>query len=303
MSSEIRSERVRANGLDFHVNACGEGDRLALCLHGFPELGMSWRHQLPQLASLGYRVWAPDLRGYGKSDCPRGLSHYAIEALMEDVAGLIDAAAPRETLLVGHDWGAMIAWQFAAQALRPLDRLVILNGPSPGVPNRPSLSELRRFAYVLLFQLPWLPEWVFARRDYAAIAGAFRRIAGRPERLEEEDLRRCREAAARPGAMTAMINYYRGLVRGGGARRMAARGFPIIETPTLLIWGEADPILIPASTDDVGKWVKVVTRRFLPGVGHWVQQEAPDEVNEILSAWLTDAPVPGNATWVPPSSP
>ena len=125
MSPEIRSERVRANGLDFHVNACGEGDRLALCLHGFPELGMSWRHQLPKLASLGYRVWAPDLRGYGKSDCPRGLSHYAIEALVDDVAGLIDAAAPRETLLVGHDWGAMIAWQFAAQALRPLDRLLL----------------------------------------------------------------------------------------------------------------------------------------------------------------------------------
>ncbi len=84
---------------------------------------------------------------------------------------------------------------------------------------------------------------------------------------------------------------------------MAARGFPIIETPTLLIWGEADPILIPASTEDVGKWVKDVTRRFLPGVGHWVQQEAPGEVNEILSARLTNSPVPGNATWAPPSSP
>ena len=107
-----------------------------------------------------------------------------------------------------------------------------------------------------------------------------------------EYARRYREAAARPGALTAMINYYRGILRGGGSRRMAARGFPIIETPTLMVWGEADPILLPSSTNDAGEWVKDLTRRFLPGVGHWVQQEAPDEVNEILAAWLTDAPVP-----------
>jgi pimeloyl-ACP methyl ester carboxylesterase len=295
--TEIRSERIRANGLEFHVNAAGEGDRLALCLHGFPELGMSWRHQLPLLASLGYRAWAPDLRGYGGSDRPKGSAHYAIEKLLDDVAGLIDAAGPRETVMIAHDWGAMIAWQFAAHAVRPLDRLVILNGPPPGLPKRPSLAQLRRSAYVFFFQLPWLPEWVFARRGHAAIEEAFRRAAGRPERLEEADLRRYREAAAKPGATTAMIDYYRALVRGGGMRRMTARGFPTIETPTLLIWGAADPVLVPSMTDAAGEWVKDVTRRFLPSVGHWVQQEAPDEVNDILSAWLTDAPVPGNLHW------
>ena len=104
MSFEIRSERVRANGLEFHVNTCGEGDRLALCLHGFPELGISWRRQLPALAALGYRAWAPDLRGYGRTDRPEGLKHYAIESLLEDVAGLIDAADARETVLIAHDW-------------------------------------------------------------------------------------------------------------------------------------------------------------------------------------------------------
>ena len=303
MSAEIRSERVRANGLDFHVNAAGEGDRLALCLHGFPELGRSWRHQLPLLAKLGYRAWAPDLRGYGKSDRPRGLRSYAIEKLQEDVAGLIDAAAPRETVLVAHDWGALIAWQFAAHAVRPLDRLVILNGPPPGVPKRPSLRQIGRYLYVIFFQIPRLPEWLFARRDYEPIAFAFRRVAGKPERLDDEDLRHFREAAAQPGAMTAMIDYYRALVRGGGSRRMAARGFPTIETPTLMIWGDADPVLVPSMTDDADQWVKDVTRRFLPGIGHWVQQEAPDDVNEILSAWLTDAPVPGSPRWDPSAEP
>ena len=298
-STEIRAERVRANGLDFHVNAAGEGDRLALCLHGFPELGMSWRHQLPRLASLGYRAWAPDLRGYGESDRPKGLAHYAIEELMDDVAGLIDAANPRETVLIAHDWGAMIAWQFAAHTVRPLDRLVILNGPPPGLPKRLTLAQLRRSAYVFFFQLPRLPEWVFARRGHAAIEGAFRRAAGRPENLDDVDLRRYREAAAKPGATTAMIDYYRALLRGGGMRRATTRGFPMIETPTLLIWGAADPVLVPSMTDDAGEWVKDLTRRFLPGVGHWVQQEAPNDVNEILSAWLTDAPVPGDPHWEP----
>ena len=133
----IHSERVRANGLDFHVNACGDGDRLALFLHGFPELGHSWRHQLPVLAELGYRAWAPDLRGYGRSDRPVGLDAYAIEKLVDDVGGLIDAAGTRETVLIAHDWGAMIAWQFAAHRVRPLSRLVVMNGPAPGPGRAP----------------------------------------------------------------------------------------------------------------------------------------------------------------------
>jgi pimeloyl-ACP methyl ester carboxylesterase len=291
-------ERIRANGLDFHVNVCGEGDRLALCLHGFPELGISWRKQLPLLASLGYRAWAPDLRGYGQSDRPEGIANYAIETLVDDVAGLIDAANPRETVLIAHDWGAMIAWQFAAHAVRPLDRLVVLNGPPPGVlDTRPSLAQLRRMAYIYFFQLPGLPEWVLTRRGHEAVEAMFRVAAGRPERLDQSHLRPFCEAATKPGAMTAMINYYRALVRGGGSRRMAARGFPTIQKPTLLIWGDADPVLIPAMTDDAGKWVADLTRRFVPGAGHWVQQEAPDEVNEILSAWLAGAPVPGNLHW------
>ena len=119
MAKEIRQERVHANGLDFNVNVCGQGDRLALCLHGFPELGFSWRHQLPLLASLGYRAWAPDLRGYGGTDRPQGLEGYAIEHLVADVGALIDASCARETILLAHDWGAMIAWQFATHRTRP----------------------------------------------------------------------------------------------------------------------------------------------------------------------------------------
>ncbi len=303
MSAEIRSERIHANGLDFHVNTCGEGDRLALCLHGFPEIGYSWRHQLPLLASLGYRAWAPDLRGYGASDRPEGIESYAIEHLVDDVGALIDASGAKETPLLAHDWGVMIAWQFASHRVRPLDRLVIFNGPPPGTGERTgrmTLRQLKRFFYVFFFQLPGLPERVLAARDYRAIEGVFKgRMAGRPERFSDEDLRIYKEAMSRPGALTAGINYYRGRLRGGGAKRIAARGFPVIETPTLMIWGEDDKIQLPSSIDGAGDLVKDLTLRFLPGVGHWVQQEAPEEVNGMLSAWLGGQPVPGSGTVSP----
>ena len=293
----IREERVRANGLEFHVNACGEGDRLALCLHGFPELGFSWRHQLPALAALGYRAWAPDLRGYDETDRPEGPGAYAIEHLVEDVAGLDDASGAREVVLVAHDWGAMIAWQFAAHRVRDLDRLVILNGPAPGY-RRPSLfsKQLWRSWYVFFLQIPRLPEWLIAAGDYRAIEQTFRGgTCARPERFPDEVVQVYKDAAARPGALTAMIHYYRGILRGGGMRRMVARGFPVIETPTLLLWGREDPILVPDTLRDVGDWVADPTVRFIPGAGHWVQQEAPETVNEMLGEWLMDRPVPDAA--------
>jgi pimeloyl-ACP methyl ester carboxylesterase len=296
MTPEIRSERVQANGLDFNVNVCGEGDRLALCLHGFPELGFSWRHQLPLLASLGYRVWAPDLRGYGQTDRPEGLDQYAIERLVEDVSALIDASGARETTLLAHDWGAMIAWQFATQRARNLERLVILNGPPPGDGrDRPGIftRQFWRMMYVFFFQIPWLPERLLAARDYKMIDEVFRgRTAAQPERFTDDVVRVYKEAAARPGALTAMLNYYRALVRGGGLKRLKARGFPVIETPTLLIWGEQDPVLPPDIINDADAWVTNLSIRFIPDAGHWVQQEAPEAVNSILQEWLIDQPIP-----------
>ncbi len=299
MTHEIRSERIdTSDGPSFHVNACGEGDRLALCLHGFPELGISWRHQLPLLAELGYRAWAPDLRGYGGSDRPEGLEAYAIERLVDDVGALIDASGAGETVLLAHDWGAMIAWQVACQRTRPLERLVIMNGPPPGagMRERPSVFSRAfwRSFYVLVLQLPWLPERILGHGRQRGIESAFRgRMTSRPERFPDEVVQIYKDAAALPGAATAMVNYYRALIRGGGFRRLAERGFPVVETPTLLIWGEDDPVLVPSTLDDAGDYLEESTLRFIPRAGHWVQQEAPDEVNEILGAWLRGEPVPG----------
>src|SRR5579871_4323851 len=128
---ELRYLSVRANGLTFRVAEAGSGDRLALLLHGFPECAYSWRHQLPLLAQRGYRVWAPDLRGYGGTTRPQGVAAYALTELEADVTGLIDASGARSVLLVGHDWGALIAWSYAMFGARPVQRLVVMNVPHP----------------------------------------------------------------------------------------------------------------------------------------------------------------------------
>lgn len=293
---DFRHERVAANGIEFHVASCGDpqSERLALLLHGFPECWYSWRLQMPVLAELGYRVWAPDLRGYGETERPPHLRDYAIEKLLDDVAGLIDASGAREVVLIAHDWGAVIAWYFAMRRLRPLDRLVIMNLPHPGPFEKVlrSWKQVRKSWYAAFFQVPRLPEALLRANDYRAIREAFVGAAIDKSRFPDEVVQVYREAAARPGALTAMLNYYRALVRGGGGDRQRALGYPIIDVPTLMIWGEEDVALSIESTYGTERWVRDLTLRYLPGVSHWVQQEAPETVNAMLRAWLRGETVP-----------
>ena len=291
---EFRHLQVKANGIQFRVAEAGEGDRLALCLHGFPECWYSWRHQMPLLARLGYRVWAPDLRGYGGSDKPAGVAAYAIETLMDDVAGLMDASGARETVLIAHDWGGIVAWQFATRKLRPLARLICMNIPHLGAAlAATSWRQRLRSWYMLFFQLPRLPERMLTGRDGRRIVDMFRKSARVPSAFDDTDAEIYRRNALVPGAATAMVNYYRALLGGGGFRRQIAAGFPPIETPTLLLWGTEDVALGTELVPPTSRFVPDLTVRFLPGIGHWVQQEAPDTVNAMIEAWLTGKPVPG----------
>jgi pimeloyl-ACP methyl ester carboxylesterase len=293
----VETRFIAANGQELEVFTAGDpaSDRLALLLHGFPEHAYSWRYQIPFLAKRGYRVWAPNQRGYGNSSRPRGRAHYAIDELVADVAGLVDAAGTRDVTLMGHDWGGLVAWEFAARRARALERLVILNVPHPErfrEELRTNRAQRRRSLYALLFQLPVLPEWFFRRRDAAAIAEAFRGMAIDKSRFPEKVLRVYRDSALQPGALTAMLNWYR--ANGPRFRRLGAQGdapYPLIETPTLLIWGEADTALGKETTTGTERFVKTLDIEYLPEVSHWVQQEAPERVNEILAAWLPTADV------------
>jgi pimeloyl-ACP methyl ester carboxylesterase len=284
---------VAANGFDFHVLEEGSGDRLALCLHGFPELGFSWRHQLPVLAGLGYRAWAPDLRGYGATrPRPTRRRDYATTLLVDDVAALIDAADASEVVLIGHDWGAALAWQFAIEQVRPLDRLVIMNVPHPArfFQQLRTLRQLRKSWYMFFFQLPFLPEWALGRNGAEAVGKAFTDMAVHPERFDEQTIATYRRAASEPGALRAMINWYRALPFGARAARAAE--YPTIETPTLMVWGEQDTALGKELADGTDAYVADLTLRYLPDASHWVQQDQPEIVNAMLTAFLRGDPVP-----------
>jgi len=295
----INTEFVAANGLRFEVDQCGDQSsrKLAICLHGFPEHSVSWRHQLPVLAELGYKVWAPNMRGYGNSSMPPNTEDYSIENLLEDVGALIDAADCDETVLIAHDWGAVIAWYFAIRQVRPLSQLIICNVPHPGAMRKAiGWAQLKKSWYVLFFQIPSVPEWLMSRRG-GDMGKMIRDTSARPEMYPDEVIDLYSENAQRPGGMTAMMNYYRDMFRpGGGSRRQQDMGIPMIETPTLMCWGEDDMALTVETTYGTEKWVRDFTIRYLPRISHWVQQDAPEEVNAMIRAFLSGEPVP-HMTW------
>ena len=294
MTCRIETHRVAANGLTFEVDTCGDGDRLALCLHGFPELAYSWRQQLPLLARLGYRAWAPNLRGYGRSSRPTSVADYAMPHLLADVAGLIDAAGARAAMLVGHDWGGAIAWQVALRHPRLVERLVVLNMPHPArfLEGLTGWRQRLRSWYIAAFRVPWLPELLLtAGHGWLAAEGMAATAADR-SRFPPAVLGVYRDAAARPGAMTAMLNYYRALPLAGPPPEAVAALRERSEIPTLLIWGEEDVALGRELLHGTRELVPNLVLRTLPGISHWVQQDAPETVNVLLEAWLKGRPVP-----------
>jgi epoxide hydrolase 4 len=292
MDEQIKTRMVKANGLTFEVDECGTGSKFALLLHGFPESKFSWRFQIPLLVKLGYRVWAPNLRGYGKTTRPKDVMAYHIDRLVEDVAGLVQAAGAKETLLVAHDWGAVIAWHVAIRKTIPLERLVIMNLPHPACFARElkTWDQLKRSWYAFLFQLPFLPEWRLLANDAEVIARSFTAMAVDKSRFPKEVTDEYRRAAQEPGAASAMVNYYRAVAR---TKISVANPRPgTVDAKTLMIWGMSDTALGIATTEGTDRYVRDLTFRKLPNVSHWVQQEAPEKVNEILEAWLTGKEVP-----------
>ncbi|WP_353227154.1 alpha/beta fold hydrolase [Novosphingobium sp.] len=286
--SGITIEQITAGGHDFEVATAGSGDHLALCLHGFPELHYSWRHQMPVLAAMGYRVWAPNLRGYGASYRPAAMADYRVPRLLEDVAALVDASGASKLTLIAHDWGGALAWFFAIRKIRPVERMVVMNLPHPACLNAAlrHWPQRRRSWYMAFFQLPVLPERMLLRGNGAGLRRAFRDMAIDKSRFPDAVLDVYARAAAEPGALTAMINWYRAAFR---YRADMDVGTGMVDVPVLQIWGEADTALGLETLDGTDRYVPQLTQRRLPGVSHWVQQEAPEAVNAILAEWLPPA--------------
>jgi pimeloyl-ACP methyl ester carboxylesterase len=282
-----RHREVTANGIRFHVAECGPADGpLVLLLHGFPEFWWSWRHQLEALGAAGYRAVAPDLRGYGASDKPpRGYDQYTLSS---DVAGMVRALGAHDAVLVGHDWGGFLAWAVATLHPRVVRSLVVLAAPHPlrfRQALRSDLAQARASSYIGFFQLPKAPEARLVRDDGAYVAELLHRWGG-PGFPDAETEARCREAIQVPAVANCSLEWYRwaarSLTRPSGQRfsRLLERG---VTVPTLQLHGALDTCLLPTSAHGSGHYVRAPYElRVLDGLGHFVHEEDPELVTELL---------------------
>ncbi|HXC54456.1 MAG TPA: alpha/beta hydrolase [Rhizomicrobium sp.] len=281
--STIRFSRRLCGDVTLHVAEAGPEDGpLVVLLHGFPEFWFGWRHQIGALAAAGYRVVAPDQRGYNLSDKPRGIARYDVDRLAADVVALAAHYTSEPFNLVGHDWGAVAAWWTASRTPQKIRRLAVLNCPHPAVwrgamDNDP--VQRKASWYVRAFRLPWLPEALMRSGNFRALLTALRQ-SKRP--LGDDDAERYRAAWRQPGALTAMINWYRAILR----HKFEPIAPASIRVPVQIIWGRNDPYALPALAEASKALCAEAQLTYLPDATHWVAHDAPERVNAILLDFL-----------------
>jgi pimeloyl-ACP methyl ester carboxylesterase len=294
----MTEQTVATNGIELSVLEAGDGPLVVLC-HGFPELAFSWRHQLPALAQAGYRVLAPDMRGYGKSSAPEAIESYDVVTLCEDMCGLLDWAGEQSAMFVGHDWGANVTWWMSV--LHPQRVRAVAGLSVPFVPRAPAapMPIMRRHLgedfYIVWFQQPGVAD--------AALAGNVRRTLTTsrqwtaqwaeedgpprdpPAWMSEDELAVYVEAFERTG-FTGGLNWYRNIDRNW--ELTASVGDRRIEQPALFLTGELDPVRRFMPVEAMDGWVTDLRAQIVvPGAGHWVQQQEAAAVNAALLEFLS----------------
>ena len=295
---EIRHGYANVNGIRLHYAETGSGDDLVILLHGFPEFWYSWRHQLTALGRR-FHVVAPDMRGYNLSEKPPRVEDYSIDVLVNDVIGLIDHFGATKAAIVGHDWGAGVAWAVAQKYPERVSRLAVLQVP-PAAAWRANLtlSQLLRSWYMFFFQLPRIPEWVIRKNNFKGLDGVFKEKVVRAGSFTDADVEAYREALRQPRALTSAINYYRAnvfrIMRGSKPSSTSERSTQKeigkgrgVRVPTLFIFGEQDFAILPQTVSGVADYVDApYTELRIADSGHWVQNEAVEEVNTALVKFL-----------------
>ncbi|PRY82278.1 alpha/beta fold hydrolase [Alkalibacterium olivapovliticus] len=278
---------VETNGINLHVVQHGPEDgEIVLLLHGFPEFWYGWHHQITYLANRGYRVWAPDQRGYNLSDKPKKTHDYEMNQLVKDVVGLIKATKQEKVYLVGHDWGGIVAWRVARAYPELLKKLVILNAPHSGalrhhIKKHP--TQLLKSSYILFFQLPSIPEKLLKSANGRNAAEALQKTSNEGA-FSEEDLTEYKKAWARPRAMQSMLNWYRANAKNMASSKVSKQ----VTVPTQIIWGENDQFLGKEMATESLKFCDNGRGILLSDATHWLHHEQPDRVSIMISDFLTD---------------
>lgn len=285
--SEIEFGYAQIGSVNLHFAKAGQGEKLVILLHGFPEFWYSWRHQIAALSDE-YTVVAPDLRGYNLSDKPPLIADYSMDKLVDDVIGLIHYFGHEKAAIIGHDWGAAIAWAVAAEYPQNVSKLVAMQIPPVSVWRKnQTFKQLLASWYIFFFQIPVLPEYILRQNDFFKLADALRNTTVQDGVFTEDDIAEYKKAWREPFALTAMLNYYRANFSMFIIRQSEPE--TKIKVPTVFIYGEKDSAVLPETVKGVGEAIDAPFEEFrIPDSAHWVQNEAKDRVNAILQDFLAN---------------
>ncbi|TWT23890.1 alpha/beta fold hydrolase [Planomicrobium sp. CPCC 101110] len=278
---------VQANGITLHTVVAGPEDGpLVLLLHGFPEFWRGWDKQIGPLAEKGYRVAVPDLRGYNLSDKPKGIENYTLDLLRDDVVGLIEHFGETSAIVIGHDWGGAVAWHLAATKPQYVEKLIAVNIPHPkAMPQvlAKNPAQWIKSSYIAFFQVPELPEKILATDYFKTMVGSLVSTSN-PDTFSAEELEAYREAWAKPGALTAMLNWYRAIREGSVAQVPNHK----ITVPVRIIWGLGDQFLTPLLAKESLEFCEDADLVFVGEATHWIHHEQPYILNLLIDRFLTE---------------
>ena len=286
--SGITFEYAQIGAVKLHYAIAGRGgEKLVVLLHGFPEFWYSWRRQLAALSDE-YTVVAPDMRGYNLSDKPDSIAEYHIDKLADDVCGLIGHLGYEKAAIVGHDWGAAVAWELAQNHPEYVSKLCALQIPPVSVWQKN--QTFRQFAaswYMFFFQIPYLPEWLLSRNDFARLADGLQNSTAESGIFTDADISEYKKSWRETHKLNSPLNYYRANIR----QRMFSRTAnpPKVVVPTLFIYGEKDAVVLPETVKGVSEAIDAPFSEIrIPDAAHWVQQEAADIITDSLREFLAD---------------
>jgi len=284
---ELEHSTIETNGIKLHVVQAGPQSGVpVVLLHGFPEFLYGWRKQIPALVAEGCRVIIPDQRGYNLSDKPKGAKSYIASALVADIIGLIDALGYEKVNLVGHDWGAVVAWKLAIKHPERLHKLGIMNVPHPAVMQKflsRDPDQIRRSWYAMFFQLPWLPETILKINDWRNAIRVLR-ASSKHRSFTDEDIIQYKEAWSQPEVMTSMLNWYRAIFQ---RQPKMADGLRV-KVPTLMMWGMKDFALTHRMARPSMDYCDEGNLILFPEATHWIHLDAAEEVNHYLTDFILD---------------